>query len=151
MNISNFQLTIFKICIFKIYYGNYKLRLGCIQLNFIKAAPQQTNSTSYNRNRPEMTLTSGQSLLLIPPSRWQHITMRLMNPTALWVPTYFTKCFHFTGSMPHYFNVAYTKAQCCGRILITAFVRPFLAAYLITGWNRLILLTFCHAKLTYSQ
>lgn len=60
-----------------------------------------------------------------------------MSSTTVWVPTYFTKCFHFTGSMPHYFNVAYTKAQCCGRILITAFVRPFLAAYLITGWNQL--------------
>lgn len=67
MNISHFLLTIFKTCMFQVYQnyiGNAKLSLHCIQgeLDFIKAAPQQTISTIYNRNRPEMTLTGPQSV-----------------------------------------------------------------------------------------
>ena len=129
------------------------LSLQCIQseLDFIKAAPQQTNSISYNRNQPEMTLPGLEDVTESSQQMATHnhrpYGIGLMSSTAVWVPTYFTKCFHFTGSMPHYFNIAYTKAQCCG-LLITASVRPFLTFYLITGWNLPTLLMFCHAKFT---
>ena len=118
-----------------LHHGNAKLCLGCIQLSFIKAAPQQTSSTSYNRNRPEMTLNSRQSLLLIPASRWQHITMLLMNPTALWVPT--TKCFHFTGSRPLCFKIKYTNAPVLWNNIDHCFCQTFSHFFLSHYWLRL--------------